>query len=79
MIRRYWRRAVVLVLALGVGVLVGVLIAAPSATDIYNACHADDVSRNAGIPPGVTPGPVWQSRAPLTHVVVTATPATPAP
>lgn len=39
------------------GLATGVLIAAPSATDLRNACVADAVVPRAGLPPGVAPGP----------------------
>lgn len=60
------------VVGLIVGAVLGVLIVAPNATDIRNACVADFVVPRAGLPPtgvpegAVAPGPPNATPRPVT-------------
>lgn len=65
-----------LLIGAALGVLAGVWYAAPSVTDIRNACVADLVVPRAGLPPGVTPGPAVSNTAPQ-RISIDTTPATP--
>lgn len=54
------RKLVTAAAALGLllaGGAIGAVVAAPTATDIRNACVADSVVPRAGLPTGLTPGP----------------------
>ena len=56
-VRRYWKLAVTVAATLIAGLTIGFVIAAPTVTDLRNACNADQVARTAGLRPGATPGP----------------------